>query len=59
VGDCNKSGGVRKDDLLLMVDIALGNAQPSACAHGVASGADVNVAVIIQAVNHALSGCGG
>jgi len=42
-----------------MVDIALGNAQPSACAHGVASGADVNVAVIIQAVNHALSGCGG
>jgi hypothetical protein len=41
------------------VNVALGNAQAEACPHGVPSGAEVNVALIIQAVNSALSGCSG
>jgi len=41
------------------VNTALGVAQPSACAHGVPSGTGVDIALILQAVNHALSGCGG
>jgi hypothetical protein len=40
-----------------MVNIALGNAQPSACPHGIPSGAEVDIALIIQAVNNALSSC--
>jgi sugar lactone lactonase YvrE len=58
-GDCNGNGQVTIDELLTLVNIALGNAQPSACPHGVPRGAEVNVALIIQAVNHALNGCGG
>ena len=45
------------DEIITLVNIALGNAQPSACAHGVPSGADVDVTMIIQAVNNALNGC--
>jgi hypothetical protein len=58
VGDCGANGSVAINDLITLVNIALGNAQPSACAHGVPSGTDVNVALIIQAVNNALNGCG-
>ena len=57
VGDCNSDGQVTIDELITLVNIALGNAQPSACPHGVPSGAEVNVALIIQAVNNALTGC--
>ena len=46
------------DELITLVNIALGTAQASACPHGVPSGADVDVALIIQAVNVALNGCG-
>ena len=59
VGDCDGGGSVTIDELITLVNIALGNAQPSACQHGVPSGAEVNVALIIQAVNNALNGCGG
>jgi hypothetical protein len=45
------------DELLTLVNIALGNALPSACPDGVPSGAEVNVALLIQAVNSALNGC--
>jgi len=58
VGDCNSDGQVTIDELLSLVNIALGNAQ-SACPHGVPSGADVDVAFIIHAVNAAAGGCGG
>ena len=47
------------NELITLVNIALGTAQPSACPHGVPSGADVDVALIIQAVNNALNGCSG
>jgi hypothetical protein len=46
------------DEIIILVNVALGTTQASVCPHGVPSGADVSVAVIIQAVNVALSGCG-
>jgi hypothetical protein len=49
---------VTVDEIITLVNIALGNAQASACLHGVPSGADVDVGLIIQAVNAALNGCG-
>jgi cysteine-rich repeat protein len=58
-GDCSGDAAVTIEELITLVNIALGNAQPSACLHGVPSGAEVNVALIIQAVNVALNGCGG
>jgi hypothetical protein len=58
VGDCGGTQTVAINDLITLVNIALGNAQPSACAHGVPSGADVTIALIIQAVNNALGGLG-
>ena len=59
VGDCNGSNQVTIDELIIMVHIALDNAQPPVCPHGVPSGAEVDIALIIQAVNNALTGCGG
>jgi hypothetical protein len=50
-------GSVTIDELITLVNIALGNAQASACPHGVPTGAEVDVTLIIQAVNHALNGC--
>jgi len=58
VGDCDGTGGVTIDELITLVNIALGNAQASTCPHGVPSGAEINVALIIQAVNNTLNGCG-
>jgi len=45
------------DGLITLVNIALGNAQPSACLDGVPSGADVDIALILQAVSNPLNGC--
>jgi hypothetical protein len=59
VGDCDGSGSVTVNKIIVLVNIALGSAQPSACPDGIPSGSEVNVALIIQAVNHALNGCGG
>jgi cysteine-rich repeat protein/predicted outer membrane repeat protein len=58
VGDCDGTGSVTIDELITLVNIALGTAQASACPHGVPSGAEVDVALIIHAVNVALNGCG-
>jgi len=58
IGDCGGTHTVAVNDIITLVDIALGTAQPSACASGVPSGADVTVAVIVQAVNNALNSCG-
>jgi len=58
VGDCDGSGQVTIDKLLTLVNIALGNAEASACPTGIPSAAEVNVAVVLQAVNNAPSGCG-
>ena len=59
VGDCSGTATVAIDDLVTLVNIALGTAQPSACPNGgLPLGGEVDVAVIIQAVNNALNGCG-
>lgn len=58
VGDCNDDQSVTVNELITMVDIALGNAQSSACPHGVPSSSQVDIALILTAVNNALSGCG-
>ena len=58
VGDCSGTSIVTISDILTLVNIALGNAQPSTCTHGVPNGATVDIALIIQAVNNALNGCG-
>lgn len=57
VGDCDGTGTVAVTGLITLVNIALGRAQASTCPHGIPSGATVNVALIIQAVNNALNGC--
>ena len=57
VGDCNGLNGVAINELITLVNIALGNAPRSACPHGIPSGAQVNISLLIQAVNAALRGC--
>ncbi len=57
VGDCDGSRDVSINELITMVNIALGTAQPSACPDGIPSGDGVNISLIIQAVNDSLSGC--
>jgi hypothetical protein len=58
-GDCNDDGTVTVDEILTLVNIALGNADATACPNGIPSGAQVDVALILTAVNNALHGCGG
>jgi hypothetical protein len=57
-GDCDNDDHVTIDELLTLVNIALSHAQPSVCPHGIPIGAEVDIALIIQAVNHALNRCG-
>jgi hypothetical protein len=60
VGDCNNNRSVTVDELLTMVNIALGNAAVSLCTPGDANGDQkITVDEILAAVNHALNGCGG
>ena len=59
VGDCNGDGTVTVDEILTMVNIALGNADATACPGSVPSGDEVNISLVLQAVNNALNGCGG
>ena len=58
-GDCSGTGEVTVDELITLVNIALGTAEPAACAGGgLPLGGKVDVAVIVEAVNNALSACG-
>lgn len=57
-GDCNANQQVTVDEILTMVNIALGNAGVPACPPGDANGdGHVTVDEILAAVNNALSGC--
>jgi hypothetical protein len=56
VGDCGGTGSVTVDEIITLVNIALGNAQPSACPTGVPSGAEVDVALIIECGRASASG---
>jgi len=58
VGDCNGEGHVTVDEILTLVNIALGNADATACPNGIPSGVlQVDVVLILTAVNNALDGC--
>ncbi|MFI5395346.1 MAG: hypothetical protein ACHQ9S_07420 [Candidatus Binatia bacterium] len=58
VGDCNSDGLVTVDEVLTMVNIALGNTPVTACAAGDANHDNqITVDEILLAVDHALNGC--
>jgi len=58
VGDCNGDGTVTVDEILTMVNIALGNVSVTACEAGDANGDEqITVDEILTAVNNALNGC--
>jgi hypothetical protein len=57
-GDCVGGGSVSVADLILLADIALGNAEPSGCSQGIPVGTIVDVSFVVRAVKNALSGCG-
>ncbi len=59
VGDCDGSGDVTVDEIILLINIDLGTADAAVCPNGIPSGDDVDVTLIIQAVNNDLNGCGG
>lgn len=59
VGNCNGDSSVTVDELLTMVNIALGNASVSTCSAGDPNHDDhITVDEILTAVNNALNGCG-
>jgi len=59
-GDCRGDNQVTVDDILTMVNIALGNAEMRECEIGDANNdGQITVDEILMAVNNALSGCGG
>jgi hypothetical protein len=58
IGDCNNDDAVAVDDLLVMVNVAQGAADVSACPKGDADGSnDITIDEILLAVNSALLGC--
>jgi hypothetical protein len=57
VGDCDSSGDVAVNELITLVTIDLGSAEPSACANGIPSGSSVDITLIIKAVGYALTNC--
>ena len=58
-GDCSNDGSVTVDELVMGVNIALGNESIRACMAFDPGGDDlVTVDELVKAVNNALSGCG-
>jgi hypothetical protein len=57
VGDCGGTQTVAVNNIITLVNIALGTAPPSACLQGIPSGGQVDVTMIVRAVNNALNGC--
>jgi len=58
-GDCDGGLIVTINELVTLVNVALGSAQPSACAPGIPDGAAVDIALLVQAVINTLDGCPG
>jgi hypothetical protein len=57
-GSCSGDGDVTVNDLIQMVNIALGTAPPSSCpGAGPQGGGPITVAEVVAAVNSVLSGC--
>ena len=60
VGDCDGSGDVTVNELIIMVNIALANAPLAYCVAGDADhSGEITINEIIAAVTNALNGCGG
>ncbi len=57
IGDCDGSHTVTVNEIITLVNIALGDAQAAACANGISSGDPVDITLIVQAINNALNGC--
>jgi hypothetical protein len=55
-GDCNGDGEVSINELIILVNIALGSQSVSACA-SLSPGFVVTISDLVRAVNNALSGC--
>lgn len=57
-GDCNRDQEVTVDEIVRMVNVALGNAEVAQCQAGDAnSDGEITIDEIVRAVNAALSGC--
>jgi hypothetical protein len=57
-GDCNNTTTVTVDDIITMINIALGNAAVTECENGDANNdGQITVDEILAAVNNALNGC--
>jgi len=57
-GDCNSDGMVTVDEVLVLVNVALGSANVSTCGAGdVNQDSQITVDEILAAVNNALNGC--
>ncbi len=54
---CTGVAAVTIADLITLAEIALGNTPASACAKGIGSGGQVNVALIVHGAKDVLSGC--
>jgi hypothetical protein len=59
MGDCNGNGQVTVDEILTMVNIALGNTVTACDAGDANHDGQITVDEILTAVNNALNGCGG
>jgi hypothetical protein len=57
VGDCDGDGDVAINELIIGVNIALGNSTPDACPAFDPNGDGVGIAELIQGVNNSLNGC--
>lgn len=55
VGDCDGSGITTADEIITLVDVHAG--QGTVCPQGIPSGAEVDLPLILMAVNNALSAC--
>jgi hypothetical protein len=56
-GSCNGDAQVSIDELITLVNIALGALPAENCANGIPSGVQVDIAFLVGAVGHALQGC--
>jgi hypothetical protein len=59
IGDCDRDGNVTVDEILSMVNRALGNSQASVCSRGdLNRDGTITIEEILTAVNNAQKGCG-
>jgi len=57
VGDCGATNQVTVADIIVLVNIVLRSTSSTACPNGIPPDTDLDVTIIIQAVNNALNGC--